>query len=72
MRFSDTLSIAGLVVVLALLLHGARHGPMEPLFRTMHLTPTTAEVSPPPQPDHDDTDPPSHRMSTTVASRTPR
>lgn len=44
MRFSDTLSIGALVVVLGMLIHTARTGPVEPVLRAMHLAPSvTAE-----------------------------
>ena len=44
MRLTDTLTLMGLVLILALLLHAARHGPMKPIMRAMAIAQPSARI----------------------------
>jgi len=46
---TDKLSLAGLVLIIGLLLYGARHGPLAPVLRAANLKPDPAAVIAPPQ-----------------------
>ena len=47
MRVIDKLSLAGIVLIIGLLLYGARHGPIKPILRAANLQPDPAAVAPP-------------------------
>lgn len=45
MRFSDTLSLMGLALVVVLLLHAARNGPVKPIVDALASTPRAPVVA---------------------------
>ena len=44
MKLSDGLSLVGLMLVVVLLLHAARHGPIQPIYERMSPRATTPAV----------------------------
>lgn len=52
MKLTDALSLIGLVLVVVLLLHAARHGPMEPVYEAITgQAPALVEPGPAVTPD---------------------